>query len=185
MNDSLGSVNENGFFNNDINIDQLRSNIEQLMDDNPVLTLNTNANNVINNTKIVLMVEKGSNKGSLLDQFRKSRDASSSKQSSYSDSDESEVEEVSMPYSKQGGGFLDDLDCYDGYEAQLYELTKQQRAICDRFDIRLNSRCRKHGYAVSSLMDTAYWLSEHHDEYSIISLARMHISTAKAKEYND
>ncbi|GJS53893.1 reverse transcriptase domain-containing protein [Tanacetum coccineum] len=146
MNDSSGSVNENGFFNDDINIDQLRSNIEQLMDDNPVLTLNTNANNVINNTKTVPVVEKGSNKGSLLDQFRKSRDASSSKQSSYSDSDESEVE-VSMPYGKPGGGFLDDLednlDCYDGYEAQLYELTEQERAICDRFDIRLNSRCRK------------------------------------------
>ncbi|GJR04217.1 hypothetical protein Tco_0527201 [Tanacetum coccineum] len=128
MNDSSGSVNENGFFNDDINIDQLRSNIEQLMDDNPVLTLNTNANNVINNTKTVPVVEKGSNKGSLLDQFRKSRDASSSKQSSYSDSDESEVEEVSMPYGKPGGGFLDDLeddlDCYDGYKAQLYELTK-------------------------------------------------------------
>ncbi|GKC27717.1 hypothetical protein Tco_1035011 [Tanacetum coccineum] len=81
-----------------------------------------------------------------------------------SDSDESKVEEVSMPYGKPGGGFLDDLeddlDCYDGYEAQLYELTEQQRAIYDWFDIRLNSQCRKHGYAVSSLMDTAYWSSE-------------------------
>nr|GEY29250.1 retrovirus-related Pol polyprotein from transposon 17.6 [Tanacetum cinerariifolium] len=42
-------------------------------------------------------------------------------------------------------------------------------------------KCR-HIYAISSLMDTAYWLSEHRNEYSIIGLARIRISTTRAKE---
>ncbi|GKD31623.1 zinc knuckle CX2CX4HX4C containing protein [Tanacetum coccineum] len=80
---------------------------------------------------------KGSDKGSILEQFRKSREDSSSK--SISDSDDSEVEEVCMPYGISGGGLLDvledDLDCFD--------LTEQEQAFCDRYDICLNSRCRK------------------------------------------
>nr|GEU69557.1 hypothetical protein [Tanacetum cinerariifolium] len=74
----------------------------KLMDKNSVLELNTNIDNVVvNNTKSAPVVVKGSNKGK---------------------SDESEVEEVSFPYGKPCGGFIDeledDLDYYDGYEAQ-------------------------------------------------------------------
>ncbi|GJQ97564.1 hypothetical protein Tco_0008703 [Tanacetum coccineum] len=68
-------------------------------------------------------------------------------QSSVLDSDESEVEEVLITELVPGRGFLDclvdDLDCYDGYEAQFYDLSEQGRAFYDRYDIRLNSRCRK------------------------------------------
>nr|GEX82311.1 hypothetical protein [Tanacetum cinerariifolium] len=50
-----------------------------------------------------------------------------------------------MPFGMPGGGFLndleEDLDCYDGYEAQIYDLTEQEKAICDRYDIFLNSHC--------------------------------------------
>ncbi|GKG62410.1 hypothetical protein Tco_0634183, partial [Tanacetum coccineum] len=46
------------------------------------------------------------------------------------------MEEVCMPYGIPGGGFLDDmeddLDRYDGYEAQVYDLTEQEQAFCDR-----------------------------------------------------
>nr|GEW18165.1 hypothetical protein [Tanacetum cinerariifolium] len=103
----------------------------KLMDENSVLELNTNIDNVVvNNTKSAPVVVKGSNKGSLLDQFIKSRDASTSKQISTLESDESEVEEVSLPYGKPCGGFMDELeddsDYYDGYEAQ--EFNKEPKA---------------------------------------------------------
>nr|GFA36375.1 hypothetical protein [Tanacetum cinerariifolium] len=85
--------------------------------------------------------------GSLLEQFLKSHDASMSKQNNFSKLNESEVEEVSMSFGKPGGGFLDDLkddlDRYDGYEAHVYDLTEQEQALCDRYDIRLNGHCRK------------------------------------------
>ncbi|GJU81524.1 zinc knuckle CX2CX4HX4C containing protein [Tanacetum coccineum] len=64
--------------------------------------------------------------------------------------DESEVEEY-PPYDSTGiystgGGFSledDDLDCYDGYEAHVYNLSGKSQAFCDNYDIRLNSRVRK------------------------------------------
>ncbi|GJS44930.1 zinc knuckle CX2CX4HX4C containing protein [Tanacetum coccineum] len=85
--------------------------------------------------------------GSILENFIESRETSKSKHDATSDSDDSEIEEVSMPFGIPGGGSLDDLeedlDCYDGYGAQFYDLTEQEKAICDQYDIRLNSRCRK------------------------------------------
>nr|GEW14177.1 hypothetical protein [Tanacetum cinerariifolium] len=45
--------------------------------------------------------------------------------------------------SLTGDGFSfdeEDLDCYDGYEAQVYDLTPQEQALCDQYDIFLNSR---------------------------------------------
>ncbi|GJW61687.1 zinc knuckle CX2CX4HX4C containing protein [Tanacetum coccineum] len=75
-------------------------------------------------------------KTSIVSTFRKAREASTSKHiSSMSDSDESEVEEVCMPYVIPGGGFLngleDGLERYDGYEARLYDLSEQEQAFCD------------------------------------------------------
>ncbi|GKF58040.1 hypothetical protein Tco_0171577, partial [Tanacetum coccineum] len=56
-------------------------------------------------------------------------------------------DEVCMPDVMPSGGFLDGLDdyldCYDGYEAQVYDLPEQVQAFCDQYDIRLNSRGRK------------------------------------------
>ncbi|GJY44186.1 hypothetical protein Tco_0432399 [Tanacetum coccineum] len=37
----------------------------------------------------------------------------------------------------------DDFDCYDGYEAQVYDLPEQMQSFCDKYDIRINSRVRK------------------------------------------
>ncbi|GKC79019.1 zinc knuckle CX2CX4HX4C containing protein, partial [Tanacetum coccineum] len=34
----------------------------------------------------------------------------------------------------------DDLDCYDGYEAQLYDIPDEMQKFCDNYDIRLKSR---------------------------------------------
>ena len=42
----------------------------------------------------------------------------------------------------EGGGFLNDMeDYYDGYDDQVV-LPDKLQAICDQFDIRLNTRHR-------------------------------------------
>nr|GEV00131.1 ATPase, F1/V1/A1 complex, alpha/beta subunit, zinc knuckle CX2CX4HX4C [Tanacetum cinerariifolium] len=111
------SINENGYSNDDIDIGQIRSNIEKLMDEEKYLNL------ILMRCRpmVVLVEAKGNEKESLLEQFRKSNEASSSKLNSISDSKESKVEEVCMPECLPGGGLLDDLeddlDCFDGYEA--------------------------------------------------------------------
>ncbi|GJR90249.1 hypothetical protein Tco_0214260 [Tanacetum coccineum] len=48
--------------------------------------------------------------------------------------------------SSIGGGFSledDDLDCYDGYEPQVYNLSRKSQAFCHNYDIRLNSHGKK------------------------------------------
>ncbi|GJX94762.1 zinc knuckle CX2CX4HX4C containing protein [Tanacetum coccineum] len=96
---------------------------------------------------IDLVEESGNDKGRLLEQFLKSREASKDKHHSLSDSDDSEVEEVCITDPIPGGGFLDglkaDLDGYDGYKAPVYDLNEQEQAFYDQYDIRLNSRRRK------------------------------------------
>ncbi|GJT60832.1 zinc knuckle CX2CX4HX4C containing protein [Tanacetum coccineum] len=55
-------------------------------------------------------------------------------------------DETSRYMSSTIGGrglFEDDLDCYDGYEAQVYDLPEQMQTFCDQFGIRLRSRVRK------------------------------------------
>ncbi|GKC55028.1 hypothetical protein Tco_1077773, partial [Tanacetum coccineum] len=150
MNDSSGSKNDSAYIQDDINLVQLRRNMDRLIDEDSVLELNSNnekvsvidtnlvpnANVVVSNNKSAPVKVKESDKGSLLEQFRKACEASTSKHiSSMSDSDESEVEEVCMPYVIPGGGFLngleDGLERYDGYEARLYDLSEQEQAFCD------------------------------------------------------
>ncbi|GJZ68045.1 retrotransposon protein, putative, ty1-copia subclass [Tanacetum coccineum] len=74
----------------------------------------------------------------------KTREASKNKHHSLSDSEESKVEEVCMPDHISGGGSLDrledDLDGYDGYEAQFCDLNEQGQAFCDQYDIRKMTR---------------------------------------------
>ncbi|GJW50346.1 zinc knuckle CX2CX4HX4C containing protein [Tanacetum coccineum] len=135
-----------------IDLGQLKENMDRLMEENKVLDINTDfglavensfkyTNEVSNNAKSVNVEVNGNEKGSLLDQFLKSRKNSKSKHISNLDSDESEVEEVCILDGIPGGGFLgdleDDLDCYGGYEAPVYDLTEQEQAICNRYDIRL------------------------------------------------
>ncbi|GJR11499.1 hypothetical protein Tco_0794151 [Tanacetum coccineum] len=46
--------------------------------------------------------------------------------------------------STGGGGFCEyDLDFYDGYEAQVYDLPEQMQTFCDQFDIHIRSHVRK------------------------------------------
>ncbi|GJS29138.1 zinc knuckle CX2CX4HX4C containing protein [Tanacetum coccineum] len=115
------------FIQDDIDLGQIKKNMDRLMEEEKVLDINTNVGSAVENS------------------VQNTNEASTSK--STSESDEFEVEEVCMPDGIPGGGFLDDLeddlDCYDGYEAQVYDLTEQEQAICDRYDIRLHSRCRK------------------------------------------
>ncbi|GKC63908.1 hypothetical protein Tco_1096506, partial [Tanacetum coccineum] len=48
-----------------------------------------------------------------------------------------------MSLTGEGGFCEDDLDFYDGYEAQAYDLPEQMQTFCDKFDIRFRSRVRK------------------------------------------
>ncbi|GKC42801.1 hypothetical protein Tco_1060523 [Tanacetum coccineum] len=58
--------------------------------------------------------------------------------------EESDEDEVYMPYGGGGmDGLEDDLDCYDGYKTQVYDLMPQEQAFWYQYDIRLNSRGRK------------------------------------------
>ncbi|GKE91120.1 hypothetical protein Tco_1572215 [Tanacetum coccineum] len=86
---------------------------------------------------------------SLWSRFQKSKKDSLSKSQDDSN-DDSEGEEY-PPHdftriSSIGGGFSledDDLDCYDGYEPQVYNLSRKSQAFCHNYDIRLNSRGKK------------------------------------------
>ncbi|GJR73623.1 putative reverse transcriptase domain, ribonuclease H-like domain, aspartic peptidase domain protein [Tanacetum coccineum] len=82
-------------------------------------------------------------KDSLWSKFKAAKEASKSNPRSLSDlKEESDEDEVYFPNEEYtsglGGGFSleeDDLDGYDGYESQIYDIPG--------YDIRLNSRCRK------------------------------------------
>ncbi|GJY93448.1 zinc knuckle CX2CX4HX4C containing protein [Tanacetum coccineum] len=80
---------------------------------------------------------------SLWTRFKNAKKASSQEQ----DSDENEVFPLGDEYTtSRGGGFsMEDeiLDCYDGYEAQVYNLSSKSQTFCDNYDIRINSRVRK------------------------------------------
>ncbi|GKC58105.1 ATPase, F1/V1/A1 complex, alpha/beta subunit [Tanacetum coccineum] len=133
-----GSKNDIAYIQDDINLVQLRRNMDRLMDEDSVLELNSNnekvsvidtnsvpsANVVVSNNIFAPAEIEESDKGN-----------------------ESEVEEVCMPDVIPGGGFLngleDDLERCDGYEARLYDLSEQEQAFCDQYDIRLNSHRRK------------------------------------------
>ncbi|GKA42525.1 hypothetical protein Tco_0735185 [Tanacetum coccineum] len=79
---------------------------------------------------------------SLWSLFNKGKENAKSKSSELKD--ESDDDEVYMPH---GGGFTDgmedDLECYDGYGTHVYDLTPQEQAFCDQYDIHLNSHGRK------------------------------------------
>ncbi|GJX44062.1 mutator type transposase [Tanacetum coccineum] len=75
-----------------------------------------------------------------------SKEASSSKSKFTSldcDDDSNDDEEVYMLDGMLGGGSMDgledDLDCFDGYGTQVYDLTPQEQAFYDQYEIRLNS----------------------------------------------
>ncbi|GKF21394.1 hypothetical protein Tco_0070032, partial [Tanacetum coccineum] len=79
---------------------------------------------------------------SLWSRFNKGKENAKTKSLEFED--ESDDDEVYMPH---GGGFTngmeDDLECYDGYGTHVYDLTPQEQAFCDQYDIRLNSHGRK------------------------------------------
>ncbi|GJT20686.1 hypothetical protein Tco_0890623 [Tanacetum coccineum] len=85
---------------------------------------------------------------SLWEKFKEGKVASSSKSKITSlDDDSDDDEEVYMPDSMASGGSMygleDDLDCYNDYWTQVYDLTPQEKAFCDQYDIFLNSHGRK------------------------------------------
>ncbi|GKA63087.1 zinc knuckle CX2CX4HX4C containing protein [Tanacetum coccineum] len=124
---------------------------------NPFDVLNTveeDAND--HNPKVSKPIDSGSSKvddvkvqedDSLWKHFQRSKKISSQEDDT---DEESEVEEYPLydttGISSTGGGFSledDDLDCYDGYEAKIYNLSRKSQAFYDNYDICLNSRVRK------------------------------------------
>ncbi|GJZ01503.1 gag-pol polyprotein [Tanacetum coccineum] len=88
---------------------------------------------------------------SLWSKFKAAKEASKSNPRTVSDlEEESDEDDVYFPNEEYtsglGGGFSldeDDLDCYDGYEAQVYDIPEGLHYYFDGYDIRLNSRGRK------------------------------------------
>ncbi|GJX91319.1 zinc knuckle CX2CX4HX4C containing protein [Tanacetum coccineum] len=113
------------FIQDDINLGDLRNTMDKLMEEDKDAKKQEN--------------------GSLWERFKEVKMASTT------DLD-SEVEEVySHDYHKSNyiasasGEFTledDDLDCNDGYEAQLYDLSDEMLKFCDHYDVRLKSRVK-------------------------------------------
>ncbi|GJS36918.1 hypothetical protein Tco_0535300 [Tanacetum coccineum] len=168
--DSSRPNNDSGnpkYFKDDIDLIQLRSNLDKIMEEEKVLDINTNfgMDNVVelkdktnvDLTSIKSVIEDGTlqEKGSLWERLKEVKEAATSKLKSpmldmEDDSDEDEVympDDVNSKYiSSTGGGFtleVDDLDCYDGYEAHIYDLPELLQAFCDHYDIHLKNHARK------------------------------------------
>ncbi|GJS25269.1 zinc knuckle CX2CX4HX4C containing protein [Tanacetum coccineum] len=140
------------FIQDDINLGDLRNTMDKLMEEDKVLDINTDdignktsthTTECSNISQTVQSEAKTQVNGSLWERFTEVKKASTT------DSD-SEVEEIySFDYNKANyvasasGEFTledDDLDCYDGYEAQLYDLSDEMQKFCDHYDVRLKSR---------------------------------------------
>nr|GEX32618.1 hypothetical protein [Tanacetum cinerariifolium] len=100
-------------------------------------------------------VAKVQEENSLYARFMATKKASTSKpNSSMRDlEDESDENEVYMPdddmskyiSSNSGGSNWDenDLECYDGYENQVYDLLEEMQVFCERYDMRIHDHGRK------------------------------------------
>ncbi|GKB90803.1 zinc knuckle CX2CX4HX4C containing protein [Tanacetum coccineum] len=131
----------------DINLGDLRKTLDKLMEEDKVLDITTDdiGNKTSSHTtecsNISPTVQSEANmqvNGSFWERFTEVKKAS---KNDY----DSEVEEVySFDYNKSNyiasasGEFTlddDELDCYDGYEAQLYDLSNEMQKICDHYDV--------------------------------------------------
>nr|GEV73927.1 hypothetical protein [Tanacetum cinerariifolium] len=78
----------------------------------------------------------------LWSRFKKTKKNAKSKYSELED--DSDKDEVYMPHGGGGmDGLEDNLDFYDDYGSQMYDISPQEQAFYDQFDIRLNSHDRK------------------------------------------
>nr|GEY12644.1 putative zinc finger, CCHC-type [Tanacetum cinerariifolium] len=112
---------------------------EPCMEANVAFTSDTNDKEVNECNKSVTEEVKVTKEGSLWKRIKATHEVSTSKDLD----DESNEDEVCMPDSMPGRGFLDDLDCYDSYEARVYDLSEQIQSFCDPCDIRMNSRVQE------------------------------------------
>ncbi|GJZ24418.1 reverse transcriptase domain-containing protein [Tanacetum coccineum] len=142
-----GSVNDNGS-DNPSHIDELVStnnSFANLMEEDSALVEDQNVSSLVSadgndkgtkdGTSVVNVAAKSQEHGSLWEKFKASKEVSSSKLKFTSLVDDTnDDDEVYIPNS-HGGGFMDgledDLECYDGYGTQVYDLTPQEQAFCD------------------------------------------------------
>ncbi|GJR19950.1 zinc knuckle CX2CX4HX4C containing protein [Tanacetum coccineum] len=153
--DSPRGNGKSTFIQDDLNLDDLRNTMDRLMEENKVLDINndnigsktSNENTKCSNSSTPLKSEtKKEATGSLWEHFKEVKKAATID----SESDEDEVYSPNYPKSNYiasaSGEFTledDDLNCYDGYETQIYDLPDEMQKFCDHYDIRLNSRVRK------------------------------------------
>ncbi|GJT49931.1 reverse transcriptase domain-containing protein [Tanacetum coccineum] len=133
-----GSVNDKG----NGNYVSLKNSFANLMEDNLALDESQNVSGSVNAdgndkgtkdcTNVVNEEVKSQAQDSLWENFKANKEASISKSKFTSfdcDDDSNDDEKVYMPEGMTGGGFMDgledDLDCYDGYGTQVYDLTPQ------------------------------------------------------------
>ncbi|GJW52913.1 zinc knuckle CX2CX4HX4C containing protein [Tanacetum coccineum] len=136
------------YHKDDLNVIELRNSFDKLMEDDKVFGVNMENGIDCNSGSNVDANENGGN-------IHNAKEASTSKPKSpiFDLKDESDKDEVFLPdddmskyVSTNGGWFTldeDDLDCYDGYEAQVYDLPEQMQAFFDHYDIHVNSQIKK------------------------------------------
>ncbi|GJZ58043.1 hypothetical protein Tco_0613537 [Tanacetum coccineum] len=143
------------FIQDDINLGDLWKTLDKLMEEDKVLDINTDdiGNKISTHTTkcsnispTVQSEAKTQVNGSLWDRFTEVKKASTTDY-------DSKVEEVySFDYNKSNYIATasveftledEDLDYYDSYETQLYDLSDEMQIFCDHYDVRLKSRVRK------------------------------------------
>ncbi|GJR45607.1 hypothetical protein Tco_1313710 [Tanacetum coccineum] len=151
VNDIPREIGKSTFIQDNINLGDLRKNMDRIMEDDMVLDINTDycGNKTLKeNSECSSSSQLEGNSHVTRSVWERFKEV---KKSSTIDSESNEDEVYSPDYHKSNyvasasGEFTledDDLDCYDGYEAQLYDIPDEMQNFCDNFDIRLKSRVR-------------------------------------------
>ncbi|GJX24644.1 hypothetical protein Tco_0230940 [Tanacetum coccineum] len=145
MDGFLWEKDKSTYIQDDIDLIQLRNNMDRLMEEDKVLDINTDSDLLHDfGTKTTLEDNECSNSIKSVQEEVKCHEKGNE------ESDEDEVylpdNDMSNFISSTGGGFNmkeDDLDYYKVYEAQIYDLPEQMHIFCDQYDIRLKSHVRK------------------------------------------
>ncbi|GJW08389.1 zinc knuckle CX2CX4HX4C containing protein [Tanacetum coccineum] len=152
VNEIPREIGKSIFIQDNINLGELRKNMDRIMEEDMVLDINTDycGNETLKeNYECSSSSQLEANSHETRSVWERFKEV---KKTSTIDSEFDEDEVYSPDYHKSNyvasasGEFTledDDLDCYDGYEAQLYDIPDEMKNFCDNYDIRLKSRVRK------------------------------------------
>ncbi|GJR33138.1 zinc knuckle CX2CX4HX4C containing protein [Tanacetum coccineum] len=149
VNDIPREIGKSTFIQDNINLGDLRKNMDRIMEEDMVLDINTDycGNKTLKeNSECSSSSQLEGNSHETRSVWERFKEV---KKTSTIDSESDEDEVYSPDYHKSNyvasasGEFTledDDLDCYDGYEAPLYDIPDEMQKFCDNYDIRLKSR---------------------------------------------